>query len=404
MKAFNVMCKPIGATCNLNCRYCYYLEKQALYAGTPLSRMSDEVLELFIRQYIQEQDAPIVQFCWQGGEPTLLGLEFFEKILRLQEKYIAGTQKKVENALQTNGTLLDDRWCDFLAKNDFLVGISIDGPQDCHDANRRSRNGEPSWQKVMAGIEALQRHNVNFNTLSVVGAHNVRKPLEVYEFLRGIGSRFIQFLPLVERPAAPEDAPMRFAQSPDLAGGKLGGQIVTPWSVMPEDYGKFLCDIYDTWIKRDVGETFVQIFDVALCAWCGLPPGLCVFNETCGQALALEHNGDIYACDHFVYPKYKLGNLLNGDHLGDLAGTQKMKAFGEIKKNALPRVCRKCNVRFACHGECPKHRFMFSPDGEPGLNYLCSAYKMFFNHVAPTMKKMKNLIAEGRAPAEIMKQ
>ena len=403
MNAFNVMCKPIGATCNLNCTYCYYLEKQALYAGTQLPRMSDALLEQFIRQYIEQQDAPVVQFVWQGGEPTLLGIDFFKKVLALQKKYLAGTQKQVENALQTNGTLLNDEWGAFLAENKFLVGISIDGPEACHDANRRSRNGDKTWHKVMAGIELLKRYGVDFNTLTVVGEHNVHQPLEVYEFLREIGSQFIQFIPLVERPAGTADAPMRFAQSPDLATGTLGDPLVMPWSVKPEDYGKFLCKIYDTWVKRDVGQTFVQIFDVALCAWCGLPPGLCVFNETCGQAMALEHNGDVYACDHFVYPKYKLGNLLNGDSLGALAGTPTMKQFGELKKTALPRVCRKCNVRFVCHGECPKHRFMTSIDGEPGLNYLCAAYKTFFNHIAPTMKQMKQLIEAERAPAEIMK-
>lgn len=398
------MCKPGGAVCNLNCTYCYYLEKQGLYAGTPLPRMSDETLEIFIRRYIEEQDAPVIQFVWQGGEPTLLGLDFFKKALAIQKKYLAGTTKIAENALQTNGTLLNDEWCEFLAKNNFLVGLSIDGPEDCHDANRRSRGGAPTWQKVAAAVRLLDKHGVSFNTLTVVGEHNVHRPLEVYEFLRNIGSRFIQFIPLVEREAAPEDAPMRFAPPPDLAAGTSGRQTVTPWSVKPDDYGKFLCEIYDLWVKRDVGETFVQIFDAALCSWCGVPAGLCVFNETCGQALALEHNGDVYACDHFVYPKFKLGNLLAGDSLGDLAGTEKMKKFGELKKSALPRVCRKCNVRFACNGECPKHRFMTSDDGEPGLNYLCRAYKLFFNHAAPTMKQMKELVLANRAPAEIMQK
>lgn len=400
-RAFNVMTKPIGSICNLNCTYCYYLEKQALFPQKKEWKMSDEVLETFIRDYIAAQDVPEVSFVWQGGEPSLLGIDFFKKALELEKKYADG--KRIENAFQTNGTLINEEWAAFLADNGFLVGVSIDGPRECHDANRVTRAGKPSFDLVMNGIGQLKRFGAEFNTLTVVGEHNVHRGVEVYEFLREIGSGFIQFIPLVERPAPPTDAPMRFASSPDLLSGNLGGSEVLPWSVKPEDYGKFLCDIYDVWVRRDVGRTFVQLFDVALCAWAGVPAPLCVFREKCGKALALEHNGDVFSCDHFVYPRFKLGNLLE-KNLGVLANSEAQKRFGEIKQKSLPRVCRKCGVRFACNGECPKHRFCVSPDGEPGLNYFCAAYKKFFTHATPTMARMKKLLEEERAPAEIMRE
>ncbi len=400
-KAFNVMAKPIGSICNLNCTYCYYLEKQALFPQRKEWKMSDAVLETFIRDYIAAQDVPEVSFVWQGGEPSLLGIDFFKKVLELERKYADG--KRIENAFQTNGTLINEDWAAFLADNGFLVGVSIDGPRECHDANRVTRAGTPSFDLVMNGIAQLKRFGAEFNTLTVVGEHNVRCGVEVYEFLREIGSGFIQFIPLVERPAPPADAPMRFASAPDLLSGNLGGSDVMPWSVKPEDYGKFLCEIYDVWVRRDVGKTFVQLFDVALCAWAGVPAPLCVFREKCGKALALEHNGDVFSCDHFVYPRFRLGNLLE-KKLGVLANSEAQKRFGEMKLKTLPRVCRKCGVRFACNGECPKHRFCISPDGEPGLNYFCAAYKRFFTHAAPTMARMKKLLDEERAPAEIVRE
>lgn len=400
-KAFNVMAKPIGSICNLNCTYCYYLEKQALFPQRKEWKMSDAVLETFIRDYIAAQDVPEVSFVWQGGEPSLLGIDFFKKVLELERKYADG--KRIENAFQTNGTLINEDWAAFLADNGFLVGVSIDGPRECHDANRVTRAGTPSFDLVMNGIAQLKRFGAEFNTLTVVGEHNVRSGVEVYEFLREIGSGFIQFIPLVERPAPPADAPMRFASAPDLLSGNLGGSDVMPWSVKPEDYGKFLCEIYDVWVRRDVGKTFVQLFDVALCAWAGVPAPLCVFREKCGKALALEHNGDVFSCDHFVYPRFRLGNLLE-KKLGVLANSEAQKCFGEMKLKSLPRVCRKCGVRFACNGECPKHRFCISPDGEPGLNYFCAAYKRFFTHAAPTMARMKKLLDEERAPAEIVRE
>lgn len=400
-RAFNVMAKPVGALCNLNCTYCYYLEKYGFYANEKMPRMSDEVLETFIRDYIAAQDIPEVSFVWQGGEPSLLGIDFFKKVLALEKKYANG--KHIENAFQTNGTLINDDWAAFLADNRFLVGLSIDGPRELHNARRVTRAGTGSFDLVFAGMQRLKRFGVEFNTLSVVGRHNVNFPLEIYEFLRETGSGFIQFIPLVERAATPAEAPLRLSGPPDLATGTLGGSVVTPWSVSPEAYGDFLCKIYDVWVRRDVGKTFVQIFDVALCAWAGVPAPLCVFREKCGRALAVEHNGDIFSCDHFVYPKYRLGNLLTTP-LATLADAPAQKKFGELKASALPRVCKKCGVRFACRGECPKHRFLRTPDGEPGLNYLCAAYKKFFSHVAPTMSRMKALLEQDRAPAEIMRE
>lgn len=395
------MAKPIGALCNLNCTYCYYLEKQGLYADKKMPRMSDEVLERFIRDYIASQDVPEIQFVWQGGEPSLLGIDFFKKVIELEKKYADG--KTIENAFQTNGTLINEEWAAFLADNRFLVGISIDGPREFHDARRVMRSGAPSFDLVFAGMNRLKRFGAEFNTLTVVGEHNVHHPLEIYEFLRECGSGFIQFIPLVERPATPADAPMHFAVPPDISTGTLGDPLVTPWSVKPADYGDFLCKIYDVWVRRDVGQTFVQLFDVALCAWAGVPAPLCVFQEKCGKALAIEHNGEIFSCDHFVYPKYRIGNILT-DSLKKLVELPAQKKFGDLKSTALPRVCKKCGVRFACHGECPKHRFLHSPDGEPGLNYFCASYKKFFTHVAPTMSRMKALLEQGLPPSDIMKE
>ncbi len=397
-RAFNTMTKPIGSLCNLNCTYCYYLEKMALFPSQKNWRMSDEVLETFIRDYIAAQEVDEVSFVWQGGEPSLLGIDFFENVLRLEKKYANG--KKIENAFQTNGSLINEDWAAFLADNNFLVGISIDGPRECHDARRKTRAGTPSFDLVANGISQLKRFGAEFNTLTVVGSHNIHRAVEVYEFLREVGSGFLQFIPLVERAARERDFPLKFSGPPDLENFDLGAPEVMPWSAVPEDYGKFLCEIYDVWVRRDVGKTFVQIFDVALCAWAGIPAPLCVFRETCGDALVLEHNGDVFSCDHFVYPKYKLGNLLerNLAEFVDCAGQRK---FGELKRSALPRVCRKCGVRFVCNGECPKHRFLKSPDGEPGLNYFCAAYKKFFTHIAPTMSRMKRLLEQERAPAEI---
>jgi uncharacterized protein len=398
--AFHVMTKPIGPLCNLDCKYCFYLEKEKLFPANEKFRMSDEVLEAYIRQYIDGQGTPEVNFAWQGGEPTLLGVDFFRKVVDLQKKYSAG--KKVSNALQTNGTLLDDEWGDFLTENKFLVGVSIDGPPKLHDAYRVDKQGEATYDKVIRGIRLLQRHGAEFNTLTVVNRINSRKPLEVYRFLKEIGSGFIQFIPLVERLADAEAVKLGLdlAVPPRVDEGAVR-LPVTEWSVEPEQYGIFLTTIYDEWVKQDVGKVFVQLFDVALGNWMGLGSSLCVFSENCGSALAMEHNGDVYSCDHYVYPRYKLGNLLNQD-LAAMAGSPEQREFGQAKSATLPEYCRSCEVRFACHGECPKHRFLRTPDGEFGLNYLCRSYKKFFTHIHPSMTKMTALLRTGLPAAKIM--
>jgi uncharacterized protein len=396
---FHVMAKPIGPKCNLDCAYCFYLEKDSLYPSPHDFHMSDEVLERFIRDYITSQPGVEVSFAWQGGEPTLLGLDFFRKVVAFQKRHCG--IRIVTNALQTNGTLLDDDWARFLKENRFLVGLSIDGPRELHDALRCDRSKKPSFDRVMTGLECLKRHEVEFNTLTVVSDANSRHPLEVYRFLRKIGSRFIQFIPLVEREAGPGDTGLHLASPPSLRTKEQAALPVTSWSVTPEDYGSFLTGVFNEWVRRDVGKTFIQLFDITLANWCGQGPGLCVFSERCGGSLALEHNGDLFSCDHYVYPRFKLGNIME-QPLGDLARSVQQQLFGSEKADALPSVCRTCDVRFACHGECPKHRFMSTPEGEPGLNYLCAAYKQFFHHAAPYMEEMKRLLRAGKAPALVM--
>lgn len=392
--AFSVMAKPIGPKCNLNCTYCYYLEKNKLYPDTSNFKMSEETLEAFTKQYIQEQKADTVIFTWQGGESTMLGIPFFKKALDLQKKYANG--KTIENSFQTNATLLTDEWGKFLADNNFLVGVSIDGPEDLHDHYRKYADGKPSWKKVMRGIEILHRHKCEFNTLSVVNDYNSKHPLRVYNFLKEIGSTYMQFIPIVERRALDENNVLKL-----VAPNFYGEAEVTEWSVTPKDYGDFLISIFDEWVKKDVGRYYVQLFDVTLGNWVGAPPGLCVFAETCGQATVLEHNGDMYACDHFVYDDFFIGNIQN-QSLGDMLKSPKQFQFGLDKKNKLPFYCRRCEFLFACHGECPKHRFAKTPNGEEGLNYLCESYKMFFGHVKPHMNYMANELNNHRAPAGIM--
>jgi uncharacterized protein len=400
LTAFHVMTKPIGPLCNLDCKYCFYLEKEKLFPSNENFRMSDEVLESYIRQYIAAQNVPEIHFAWQGGEPTLLGVGFFRKVVEFQKKYAGG--KTINNAIQTNGTLLDDEWCEFLAEHRFLVGVSVDGPPKLHDAYRVDKKGDATYEKVILGIRRLQKHGVEFNTLTVVNRVNSKKPLEVYRFLKEIGSGFIQFIPLVERLADAEAIKLGLDLAVPPRVDEEGARLpVTEWSVEPEQYGKFLTTIYDEWVKQDVGKVFVQLFDVALGNWMGMGGGLCVFSENCGSALAMEHNGDVYSCDHYVYPRYKLGNLLNQD-LGAMAASEEQRAFGQAKSATLPEYCRSCEVRFACHGECPKHRFLRTPDGEAGLNYLCRAYKRFFTHVDPSMRKMAALLQARRPAAEIM--
>ena len=394
-KSFHIISKPIGPLCNMDCTYCFYLEKENLYPGQKDFRMSDEVLEAFIRQYIQSQEVPEVHFTWQGGEPTLLGVEFFEKVIALQNKYANG--KKIFNALQTNGVNIDERWCDFLARHHFLVGISIDGPQEFHDRYRVFKGGQPSFQKVMRAIELFKSHGVEFNTLTCVNRYNSCAPLPVYQFLKGIGSRYMQFIPIVERKVTRRTTNNLLLIHPEFGGDAQ----VTDWSVEPLQYGKFLTAIFDEWVQNDVGKIFVQIFEVALQIWYGIPPTLCVFRETCGNALAIEHNGDLYSCDHFVYPEYKLGNIVE-DRMSRLVNSDFQINFGQKKQAGLPKYCRECDYKFACQGECPKHRFLRTPDGEEGLNYLCAGYKLFFAHVDVYMKYMAEELRNRRSPASVM--
>ena len=399
-RPFHILTKPVGPICNLDCKYCFYLEKEKMYPGENSWRMSDAVLEKYIREYIRSQPVAEINFAWQGGEPTLLGVDFFRKAIALQKKFADG--KIISNAIQTNGTLLDDEWGEFLAANKFLVGLSIDGPAELHDQYRVDKRQQPTFERVMRGLEFLKKHRVDFNTLTVVNRANSQSPLEVYRFLKSIGSEFLQFIPLVERAAPTEmkTAGYDFA-APPLPGERGSPSVVTPWSVEAKQYGNFLCTIFDEWVRNDVGKTFVQLFDVALGNWMGLGSSLCVFAEKCGSALAIEHNGDLYSCDHYVYPQHKLGNVMNHS-LGAMLNSPPQLKFGNDKLDALPKFCRDCEVRFACNGECPKHRFIHTPDGEAGLNYLCPAYKKFFNHIDPHMKTMGWLLKNGRAPAEIM--
>lgn len=396
VSSFHIMTKPIGPICNLDCKYCFYLEKENLYPNTKHWAMSPEVLERYIEQYIAAQPHDEVHFAWQGGEPTLLGVDFFRTVVALQEKYASG--KSIHNALQTNGTLIDDEWGKFLAKHNFLVGVSIDGPRELHDYYRVDKGNAPTFDRVVRGLNKLKAHKVEFNTLTVVNRQNSQYPLEVYRFLKEIGSGFMQFIPVVERKAAEpgSDGLVLIRPAYDRPAE------VTEWSVEPLAYGKFLARIFDEWVKKDVARYFVQMFDVALESWLGLESSLCVFRKTCGSALAMEHTGDLYSCDHFVYPENKLGNIMEAN-LEKMVGSPQQSKFGADKRDLLPSMCRQCDVRFACNGECPKHRFLSTPDGEYGLNYLCAGYKHFFHHIDPYMQFMAAELRAGRAPANIMR-
>lgn len=383
--AFNVMLKPRGPICNLDCQYCYYLVKERLYPGSRF-RMADDLLERYTRQYIEAQRVPEVTFVWQGGEPTLMGLEFFERAVELQEKY-RRPGMTIHNALQTNGTTLNDAWCAFFKAHGFLIGLSLDGPKELHDAYRVDKGGQPTFDRVMAGLKLLKKHKVDFNILTTLHAANADHPLEVYRFLRDrVRARYVQFIPIVLR---------------DNETGYQEGEAVTGHSITAEQYGHFLITVFDEWVRHDVGRVFVQIFDVALAAWAGAPPGLCIFEETCGHALAMEHNGDLYSCDHFVEPRYFLGNI-EQENLLAMVGSEAQRQFGLAKRDTLPRYCRECEVRFVCNGGCPKNRITRTPGGEPGLNYLCAGYRAFFNHVDPAMRFMANELSARRPPANVM--
>jgi uncharacterized protein len=393
---FHILTKPIGPICNLDCKYCFYLEKEALYPDVSKWSMSDDVLESYVHQYIEAQPMDVIHFAWQGGEPTLLGVDFFRKVVQLQTKYANG--KRIENALQTNGILLNDAWGEFLSEHQWLIGISIDGPRQVHDAYRVDKGGQPTFDRVMSGMEVLKKHRVSFNTLTTVHRANSRHPSEVYRFLRDNGSGYMQFIPIVERISQSITQHGLSLVSPDFADEAT----VAPWSVEPRQYGRFLCSIFDEWVQKDVGRIFVQLFDVSLEMWMGMEPSLCVFRKTCGSALAMEHSGDVYSCDHFVYPENKLGNIME-TALATLVDSPQQRKFGADKNDTLPKYCRHCEVRFACNGECPKHRFATSPDGEPGLNFLCAGYKMFFKHIDPYMRFMAEELRNERAPANIMR-
>ena len=395
-RGFHIMTKPAGPICNLDCKYCFYLEKEKLYPETKYFALQPDILERYIEQYIAAQPAAEVHFAWQGGEPTLAGLDFFRSVAALQQKHAAG--KTIYNALQTNGTLIDAEWARFLAQNRFLVGVSIDGPRELHDCYRVDKGQAPTFDRVMRGIHLLREHGVDFNTLTVVHSRNAGAPLDVYRWLKEIGSGFIQFIPAVERRALAPGPDGLVLIQPSFAQAAE----VTEWSVEPLAWGKFLASIFDEWVRGDVGRIFVQHFDVALESWMGMEASLCVFRPTCGSAMAMERNGDLYSCDHYVYPEHRLGNVMDVP-LDTLASSPQQKSFGLAKRDTLPRMCRECEVRFACNGECPKHRFAAAPDGEPGLNYLCAGYKYFFRHIDPYMRFMAEELRAGRPPANIMR-
>lgn len=393
-KPLYVMLKPAGAHCNLACKYCYYLEKNKLYPTAQRHLMSDEMLEQFTREYIEAQTMNQVLFTWHGGEPLLRSIDFYRKALSLQQKYGGG--RRIDNVIQTNGTLLTDEWCEFFAQNHWLVGISIDGPQPDHDHYRLTAAGKPSWKKVMQGIKLLKKHGVEWNAMAVVNAYNVNHPLEFYRFFKENGCQFLQFTPIVERLTRHEDG-RTLASLADKDEISLSEA-----SVAPEQWGYFLCAIFDEWVRKDVGKIFVEIFDCTLANWMGISPGICAYSKECGHAGVMEHNGDVYSCDHFVFPEYKLGNIRDHSLIDMLYGEQQQE-FSRLKHSSLPRQCKECDMEFACHGECPKNRFMKDKYGDSGLNYLCPGYYHYYQHVAPYMDYMKQELMSQRPPSNIMK-
>ncbi len=383
--AFHVMAKPTGSACNLHCDYCFFLKKERLYPGSSL-RMSDEVHEAYIRQLLEAHRVPQVTVAWQGGEPTLMGLDFYRRSVELQRKCRKpGTE--IQNTFQTNGILLDDAWCRFFRENNFLVGISLDGPRELHNVYRKDRGGQGTFDRVVAAVRLLQAHKVEFNILCTVNSRNADHPLDVYRFFRDeLGANYLQFIPIVER---------------DNDTGYQEGDTVTDRSVMPDQFGRFLIAIFDEWVSRDVGSTFVLNFDGALAGWLGMAGTVCIFGPTCGLGMALEHNGDLYSCDHFVEPDHYLGNILNAPMI-DLLSSEKQRKFGRAKRDTLPRYCRECEFLGICHGECPKNRFLETPDGETGLNYLCAGYRSFFRHADKPMRIMADLLRRNRLASEVM--
>jgi uncharacterized protein len=399
-QGIHVVAKSIGPLCNLNCEYCFYLEKQALFGPDEQYRMPDDVLSAFIVNYVKSQPTPVVEFVWQGGEPTLLGIDFFKRVLELQKPF-AGA-KTITNSLQTNGTLLDDAWCRFLKKHDFMVGISLDGPRDVHDRYRKDRKGRGTFDQVMRGLKLLQEHKVEYNVLACVARETAKKPLDVYHFFKKEGVEFIQFAPVVERLSDERSAGQGLRLAGPAALEKEKQQTeVTPWSVIPEEYGDFLTDIYEDWVRHDVGTVFVMNFEWVLNVWIGNPSPVCVHAKQCGRALVIEHNGDVYACDHCVYPQYKLGNIIS-EALPDMVASSLQSGFGVAKEALLPNWCRECEVLAACQGGCPKHRFEKTYQDEPGLRYLCEGYKKFFLHIRKYLHAMATLLENGLPASRVM--
>ncbi len=396
----HVVAKPIGPACNLDCEYCFYLEKQALFPAGEQFRMPDGVLSAFVTKYITSQPTPAVEFVWQGGEPTLLGIDFFKRVIGLQKQF-SGV-KTITNSLQTNGTLLTDEWCRFLKQNNFMVGISLDGPKEIHDRYRRDRKGRGTFDQVMRGLRLLQKHGVEYNVLACVARETAARPLEVYRFFRESGVEFIQFTPVVERIPDAQSAGLGLRLAAPAALDRPEKQTeVTPWSVVPEAWGEFLITVFEEWVRRDVGKVFVMNFEWALNAWIGNPSPVCVYAKQCGRALVIEHNGDVYACDHCVYPQYRLGNILT-DMLPAMVEKSLKSGFGVGKETALPRWCRECDVLAACQGGCPKHRFAGTYYDEPGLHYLCGGYKKFFMHIRKYLHVMKQLLERGQPVSLVM--
>lgn len=388
------MTKPVGAVCNLACKYCYYQEKTNLYKDNKSKYvMSDSLLEKFIKEYINSQTMPQVLFTWHGGETLMRPLSFYQKVIELQKKYANG--RTIDNCIQTNGTLLNDEWCEFFHNNHWLVGVSIDGPQDFHDEYRKNKQGKPSFVKVMQGIKLLKKHQVEWNAMAVVNDYNADYPLEFYHFFKDLECHYIQFTPIVERIHLNSDG--RY-----LANVLQKEEKLADFSVTPEQWGNFLCTLFDEWVKNDVGKYFIQIFDATLANWMGTQPGVCTMAPTCGHAGVMEFNGDVYACDHFVFPEFKLGNIYEKSLIEMMYG-DKQSRFGLQKRDALPAQCKACKYLFACNGECPKNRFLTTEDGEFGLNYLCKGYYQFFDHIAPYMDFMKKELLAERAPANVMK-
>jgi len=401
-RTFHLLAKPTGATCNLDCKYCFFLSKELLYPDSRF-RMTDEVLEAYIRELLEAHQEPEVTIAWQGGEPTLMGLDFFKRSIELVSKYKKPGQTVMHN-IQTNGIKVEDEYAEFFNENHFLVGLSMDGPQEMHDAYRVNKGGQGTHKRVVKAWQILMEHGVDVNILCTVNAANADHPLEVYHYFRDeLKAQYIQLIPIVERSTA-DMLPLANEGWGERAGNRplyiQAGNLVTERSVKPEQYGRFLASIFDEWVRKDVGNVFVINFDASLANWVG-HPSVCIFQKTCGQALAMEHNGDLYSCDHFVEPAHILGNILE-THMRTLIGSDQQLKFGRDKYDTLPRYCRECEVLFACYGECPRNRFLKTPDGEAGLNYLCFGYKEFFKHIDKPMKLMADLLQQGRYADEVM--